>query len=262
MRSIRGGMGLGDALYVQAVARHFASKGESLKIATAYPEVFKPLNGHASTMPFTRAGINLLAHYTARKGMGGTTQFQDVCLSAGLKEPIPLCLDWAIQNEALVTDVRARAAGKPIVLIQLMRPPMNRKDKFGASLLPRASAIQRCLDRLRGKAFLVQVGSGKRLHELSGIDLDLADKTSLTDLLDLASVADRFLGYVSFFVPLAESLEKRALFVWSSRGLCDPIAYVRQITPEKIIHRKDLCKWVIDDDAPAKIEEAADALLL
>jgi hypothetical protein len=66
------------------------------------------------------------------------------------------------------------------------------------------------------------------------------------DLLDVASVADGFLGYCSFMVPLAESFSKPALFVWSHRGLRAPQAYVRQITPQKILHR-DTSHFVMDD---------------
>lgn len=262
MRSIRGGMGLGDALYVQAVARHLAAKGERLKVATAWPDVFRPLNGSVECMPFTRAGISIVAHYTTQKGRRGTTQFEDVCATAGLSEPVPLSLDWrAPTSSPLLDRVREVAAGRPIVLVQLMRPPMNRKDRFGASLLPSGAVMQLMVDRVRDRACLVQVGSGKRLHELTGVDLDLADRTTVSELLDVATIAAGLVGYVSFFVPLAESLGKPAVFLWSSRGLRDPVAYVRQITPEKVLHRKDLAGFAVDDWPRDKIEGVVDAFL-
>lgn len=259
MRSIRAGMGLGDALYLQSVARHLVKRGEKVKVMTAWPDVFKPLNGSVECQPFTRAGVDLVAHYTTRKGIPGTSQFEDCCLNARLDGPVELKLEWPVRPSKLVTEIRMEARGRPVVLVQLMRSPMNRKDKFGASLLPDGKAMQKCIDRLKDRCYLVQVGSGPSLYELQGLHRDLANQTEVDELLDVAANADGFLGYVSFFIPLAESLGKPALMVWSSKGLRDAVAYVRQITPEKVIHRKDLVRVVMDD--AKDIEGAADAFL-
>lgn len=260
MRSIRAGMGLGDALYLQSVVRHLTASGEKLLVRTAWPEVFRQLNGSVQVAPFSRAGINVLAHYVSRKGIPGTTQFEDCCINAGVKDPIEMRLDWKPTTK-LADEVVKQAAGRPIVLVQMMRPPMNRRDKFGASLLPNGDVVQACIDQMRRRVFLVQVGSGICLHYFNGIDLDLSNKTTVTELLDIASVASGFIGYVSFFVPLAESFGKPALFVWASRGLKDRIAYVRQITPEKVLHRKDLSQFVIDDWDIERVKGVADAFL-
>lgn len=261
-RAIRGGMGLGDALYVQAVTRHLTARGQGLKVCTAWPDIFKPLNGSVELAPFTRLGNPIVAHYTMRKGVVGTSQFQDVCLNAGVKEPVELKLDWQVVDQVLVNKVRQLAAGKPVVLVQLMRPPMDRKDKFGASLLPRGEAVQVCLDRLRERgAFLVQVGAGRCLYQLTGIDLDLSNQTTVSQLIDLAAIADHVIGYPSFIVPLAESLGKSGLYVWSARGLRDPIVYVRQVTPAKVIHRTGLAVVAHDDWSVDNLRRAADALL-
>lgn len=258
MRTIRGGMGLGDAIYVQAVARHLVARGERVRVMSAWPDVFKPLNGHCEVKPFTRNGIDTLAHYTSRKSVRGSDQWQDVCFNARVPGA-ELKIDW--QPGPMAADLRQRAAGKPILLTQLMRAPMGRADGFGASLLPDAQAVQVALDRLRDRFFVVQVGSGRPLHALRGLDLDLAGKTTVSELIDAAYAADAMLGYVSFFVPLAEALGKPALFIWSRRGLNDPKPYVRQITPEKILHRKTLCRWVMDDVPRETIERAADGLV-
>lgn len=259
MKAIRAGMGLGDALYLQSVVRHLALKGQRLEVRTEWPDVFRPLNGSVSLAPFSRAGAPIVAHYTSRKGVPGTTQFQDSCMNAGIRESVEMKLDWKVQNTALVERVRQAAELKPIVLVQLMRPPMNRRDRFGASLLPNAAVMQSCVDRLRLRAFTVLVGSGVCVHPLKNVDLDLSNQTSVSDLLDVSSIASAFFGYVSFFVPLAESFGKPAFFVWSHRGLDDAVAYVRNITPEKVLHRKDLCRFVVDSWPTTQIEEALDA---
>jgi hypothetical protein len=257
VKTIRGGKGIGDALYVQAVARHLTQGEERLKVATPWPEVFLPLNGRVQCIPFRRDKINILAHYSARRAMP-TGQFEDVCLSAGLRKPVELRIDWTIQDHALVD--RLKQHGKPIVLVQLPRAPMGRTDGFGAELLPDGKAIQRAIDRLRERCLLVQVGRGEALFRLRGLHIDLANETTVTQLLDLGAACSGVVGYVSFILPLAESMGKPGLMIWSRKGLRSGQAVVRHITPQKVVHRKDLIRSVRDaHDDP--IEAEADAFL-
>ncbi len=138
---------------------------------------------------------------------------------------------------------------------------MDRKDSFGAELLPDCRTIDRLIAMARERgAFVVQIGAGRPLYRLSGIDLDLANQTSVTDLLDIATEVDGFLGYVSFIVPLAESLDKRALLVWSRRGLAAGHPYVRQITPQKVLE-KATSRAVFDDATEAQLIGAVNELL-
>jgi hypothetical protein len=255
VKTIRGGMGLGDAFYVQAVARHLVKQGQAIRAATAYPDVFRPLG--IECIPFTRQGIQILAHYSLRKGYP-TGQFEDCCIQAGIREPVDLKIDWEVEDAAL-TD-RLRSHGKPIVMVQLPRNPMGRTDGFGSDLLPDCNRIQLAIDALQGRALLVQVGAGRPLFKFTGIDVDLANETTLPQLLDIAAVSFGAIGYVSFMLPLCESLGKRALLVWSRKGLQSQTMYVRQITPEKVIHRKDLVVSV-NDGAGDDIESAVEAFL-
>lgn len=259
MRTIRGGKGLGDALYVQAVARHIVAGGERLRVATAWPDVYAPLGDRVECVEFRKTDIQILAHYALRKGFR-TDQFTDVCLQSGLPGAVELRLDWAIRDAALVHALRREAAGRPICLVQLPRVPMDRKDGFGAELLPDGRALQRAVDVLRGRALLVQVGAGRALYRLSGLDVDLAGQTSVTQLLDVAAACDGALGYVSFMLPLCESLGKAIMLVWSRRGLKSPVGFVRQITPDKTIHRKNLARVVLDGERD-DVEGAASAFL-
>jgi hypothetical protein len=256
-RSIRGGMGLGDALYVQSVARHLIEKGESLRVHSAWPDVFRPLGDRAKVVPFSRTGVQIVAHYPSRKRFTQTTQFEDCCLTAGIKERVDLRLDWDPLNLDLIDYLRSK---RRVLCVQLPRAPMGRKDGFGAELLPDCSVIQAIIDRLQDRFFIVQIGSGKSLHEFRGIDLDLANQTSVTDLIDVATAADAFLGYVSFLVPLAESLNKPAMLVWSRRGLRSGQPYISSITPKKILH-KPSSRYLMDDANDQTINESVEALL-
>jgi hypothetical protein len=258
IKKIRCGMGLGDSLYLQSVVRHFVKRGMRLKVCSAWPDVFKPLGDMVEVVPFTRQGVQILAHYSMRKAVKGTTQFQDCCIQAGIGEPVELKLDWTPENHALID--RLKAHGKKIVVVQLPRNPMGRTDGFGKELMPRCEVIQKIIDSWQGKALLVLIGAGTPLFEFKGIDIDLSNKTSVTDLLDVASIADAFLGYCSFMVPLAESFSKPALFVWSSKGISAIDPFIRSITPEKVLHCKT-SQFVIDTWDEGKITEIADGFL-
>lgn len=258
LKAVRSGKGLGDSLYLQSVVRHLVEGGAgNLEVCTSWPDVFRPLQGRIRLSPFRRERIDVSYHYISRKRIQGTDQFIDCCLSAGLSEPVDLRLDWVPQNKRLVDNLRS--SGKPIVIVQLPRVPMGRADGYGDDLLPDCRAIQKVIDRLDKRALTVQIGAGKPLHRFRGIDLDLANKTSVRDLLDVASVAAGAVGYCSFIAPLAESLRKPMLLVWSRRGLNSRNDFVRAITPDKIIHRPQTSRAIMDDCTLPELEEAVNA---
>lgn len=256
MRSIRGGSGLGDALYVQSVARHLVEQGEELEICSDWPDVFRPLADRVTVSPFRRDRVDVLAHYTRRRERRDTDQFVDCCMEAGVGPKVEMRLDWTVQDPEFVAPFEEFA---PIVLVALPRVPMDRTDKFSLPLIPDWNVVQRAIDLLVGRAFIVQVGKGDALHRFSGIDLDLANRTSVADLLDVASIANAFLGYCSFMVPLAESFGRPGLFVWSRRGLTAG-GWIGGLTPQKVLHG-DRSRFVIDDCGDADLEREVGALL-
>lgn len=234
MRSIRGGMGIGDAIYLAAVVRHLVARGEQLEVCTAWPEVFQAYADRIKLSPFRRSPVDVLAHYSRRRNWR-TRQFEDVCIQAGIAGPVELRLDWTVTDQDLTR--RLLAYRRPIVCVQLPRAPMGRTDGIGHELLPDCRRIQEVLDRLRGRVLLVQIGAGRPLYKFSGIDVDLRDETTISQLFDVASLASGFVGYVSYLVPMAEAFEKPALLVWSRMGLRSTTGFVRQITPQKILER-------------------------
>ncbi len=257
MISIRAGRGIGDALYLQSIVRHFVEQGQRIEACSDWPDVFRPLDGKVKVSPFRRDRISKVAHYTSRKTVTATDQFQDCCINAGIRGPVDLRMDWMPVNVDLIE--RIRRDGRPRVIVQMPREPFGRSDGYGLELLPDCSALQRALDEIRGRALLIQVGSGTSLHRLRGIDLDLSNETSVSDLLDVAWAASGFIGYCSFMVPLAESFSKPALFLWSRRGLNSRNDYLRTITPRKILHRAS-SHHIIDDCSDREMTEAVDAL--
>ena len=257
MRSIRGGMGLGDAIYVQAVARYLVARGERLEVCTAWPDVFAPIAHAVQFAEFRRQRIDVLAHYSARKG-SARRQFEDVCDAAGLPETAPLAIDWSRTSD--ISD-RVRSPDRPMILVGMPRPPMARIDGFGKELMPERAALEAALSGIRGRAQVVMVGAGEPLYRFN-VDLDLSNRTTVPELFDLAMAADGFLGWVSYLLPLAEVFSKRAFFVWSTRGLRAGHTYVRQITPAKIIFKPETTKSIFDSAPLEEIERASAAALL
>lgn len=257
--SIRAGRGLGDSLYLQSIVRYFVETGRRPIIFSDWPAAFEHLG--VAVSPFRRSGVDVIAHYVTRKDAPGTTLFEDMCIAANVPRETPLSLRRRTVDERFVAAILAAARSKPIVMVQQPREPFGRADGFGLDLLPRLSALQRVVDRLKGGAYLVQVGAGPSMGALRNLDLDLVDRTSVAQVLDLAAVASGLLGYCSFFLPLAESLSKPSLMIWSGRGLRSPVPYIRSITPAKILHRPDLSRWVLDECPESEICREADAFL-
>jgi hypothetical protein len=257
MISIRCGAGLGDAIYLQSVARHLVERGHKVEACCDWPDVFLPLGGKVTVSPFRRKPIDRLAHYSQRRAIAGTTQFEDCCIQAGIREAVDLRLDWQPVNVDLLS--RLRASDKPVIVVQMPRAPFGRTDGYGMEFLPNCRRIQDAIERLCGRAFLVQIGNGERQFRFDGIDLDLADRTSVSDVIDVGYAADGFLGYCSFIVPLAESFSKPALLVWSRKGLNSRHDVVRTMKPTKILHRPS-SRWVMDDCSDDELTGAVNAL--
>lgn len=255
IKNIRAGSGFGDSIYLQSVVRHLVSKGESLIVRSDYPDLFEHLN--TPVIKFGKGGPAIVAHYSLRKNIPSTSQFQDCCIAAGIKEAVEMRLDWAVrQPDILARHSRPVKREYTTLAVMLPRAPMDRKDGFGQELKPDYSVIDGLLQKNSASIVSVLVGAGKPLYTYKSIDLDFSNKTTIPDLLDIASVADGFVGFCSFMIPLAESLNKPFFALWSSRGLKSKVQYVRSITPEKIIHRKDLGHYAVDSATPQAIEKA------
>jgi ADP-heptose:LPS heptosyltransferase len=129
---------------------------------------------------------------------------------------------------------------------------MNRSDGFANDLLPNWKTLDQLI---QCEAFKVQIGQGAPLFKFHGIDLNLANKTSIADLLDIASLVDGFVGWCSFMLPLAESLGKPFFTLWSARGMRSREPFIRSLTPKKVIHRKDLSYHAVDDEPFNRIHQ-------
>lgn len=252
MIRIRGGAGLGDAIYVRIVGEHLA-KRDKVTCCSNYPEAF--LGADVTVEAFRKTHVDVVAHYTTARAKKETTQWRDVCDTA--KVPyLPLRFEWSVRNLALVTDLRRRAEGRPLVIVHGGRAPFGRTDGLGLKLVPERRGFDEVIGELRD-CFLVRVGNAEHRYALD-VALDLNGSTSVSDLIDIAATCDAVVAQVSFMCPLAEVFAKPLLAVWSARGLLSTTEVVRQITPRKILELQS-SRFVMDDWTPDHIREEARA---
>lgn len=254
MYRVRGGSGLGDAIYLRPIVEHLQSKskGTPVTVCCEYPEVFRGIECNVDS--FRRNNVNVVAHYTMGKKNTNTNQWQDVCALAGVGN-VALRTEWRVVNKALVDRVKNEASGRPVVLVHGGRVPMARRDGFGRELLPRKEAFDAVVDSLAG-CFTVQIGQAAQIYPIK-TDISLNGSTSVSDLLDLAHECDGAVGQCSFIIPLCEIFDKPLLCVWSHEGIVKGRhEYIRQITPKKVLS-KPTSQAVIDSLPIEKIKESA-----
>ena len=252
VKTIRGGRGFGDALYIRPFAEHFQRENYRVRVLTDYRDVFRGLD--ATVEPFNRNGANVIAHYVGGKHNQGTTQWQDVCNSVGVQ--IPQRIEWKQNGGALLDTVRAEAKGRPIVLVNGGRYPMNRPDGFGLDLLPQKRAFDVVVGAL-SDCLTIRIGKGPEKY---GIDceLDLSDATGAADVIDLAAICSGIVGQCSFAIPLAEVFDKPLLMIWSVRAKDAEHEFVRMIEPRKVLS-KPTDSWVLDAVSDETLRNAARA---
>lgn len=247
---IRGGSGLGDSLYLRPICEYLARAGNVVTALSNFPDVF--LDSGCAVEPFRRDRVDMIAHYVGGKHNAATTIWQDICAHAGVS--VPLRFEWSTRNKRLVRRLEQGAAGRPLLLVHGGREPMGRRDKFGIELLPFEHAFAAVAEAL-DDCYRVRVGRGDQLYPIP-CDIDLTNQTSVADVLDIAKASAGIVSMCGFPLPLAEALDKPALFVWSSRGLASAHSFIKSVTPAKMLS-KPSSRFVMDDRPVEELQEAA-----
>ena len=253
MIRIRCGRGIGDSLYLRPIVDHLVSTGERVTALSDYPDIF--IGSGATVEPFSRKpyAANRVANYTHRMHDQTTTQWQDILRSAQIPD-IPLRFSWSIKNVALIAGLKAKAAGRPIIVVHGGREPMARNDKYGRDLMPTRESFEAAIAAL-DDCFTVRIGNAPHLYDLL-VSLDLQGSTTVSDLLDIAWACDGVIAQCSFAIPLAECFAKPLLAIWAARGLRSATAYIRTVSPAKVLTvPKSL--FVIDDYVGQRIAGVA-----
>jgi len=259
LKTIRAGRGLGDSIYLASIVTHFGLHGGRLCVLSDHPDVFRHTPGARAVEPFDRNGVDIVSHYVMGKRNTKTTQFQDMVAAAGITEEVPLRLMWRKGTPSLIDGLRAD--GRPVVCVQMPRAPMGRTDGFGAELMPDFEVMQSVVDAVGKHASIVQIGGGAPLFYFRGLTMNLANGTTVEQLIDIAQAADGFIGYPSFVIPLAESFRKPLFAIWAKAGLRSNTDFIRLITPEKVVHHKEDAFVITDKNNQQEISERVDAFL-
>lgn len=249
-KRIRGGSGLGDSLYLRPICEHLAHDGYRIVVMSNFADVF--IDSGCVVEPFRRDRVDMVAHYVGGKRNPATTIWDDICAHAGVT--VPLQFHWQRRNKRLIRQLEQDAAGRPIVLVHGGREPMGRRDKFGIELLPFEDKFNAAIAAL-DDCFKVRVGRGDTLYQVT-CDVDLTNRTSVADVLDIAWASAGVVSMCGFPIPLAEAFDKPALFIWSSRGLASAQQFIKTVTPGKMLS-KPISRYVIDDQPVEQLQEAA-----
>ena len=263
---------------MQAVVAHLLKHGQNnLEVCSDWPDVFSHLNprkvtkkdgsvqmnpgGAFDIAPFARSRIDVVAHYSGRKTVKGTSQMEDCFISAKLPPILNPELKWRITNPELTGRIQKAAGARRIVFFQHLRPPMDRKDGFGDEMVPSQYSVADVLSALKrdGDTFVIKIGQGESLDSVP-FDMDLRNRLTVKELLDVACVSDLFVGQCSLIIPLSECLGIPCviLFGHGIRSASHP--FIRSICPEKLLlrHNRNGCielgLWDDDREIKTKVQ--------
>lgn len=250
--------GLGDAIYLRAVALHFLGRGEHLKIWTRWREVFTGLGVEFADADAVDTLIakrereprhdlrNVTACLHCRVPyIMARDKFALACLQAGIEDEIELRMCWSVSNASLVSAVRSKADGRPILIYQ---PPRHANNAPERVLQPHRAAVFKFLES-RGDYLRVKIGHPEFTVDGPDLpcDLDLYGKTSVPEAFDLISDADLVFGENCFLPVAAQAMDRSFVLMMSRRALTSNLNKVRGITPERMVQKPHLGRVIFDE---------------
>jgi ADP-heptose:LPS heptosyltransferase len=238
--TIRGLSGLGDALLLYPIIKYFL-KTNPVTVFTNYPFVFEAIHTQpdmeALTFnPFHRtAPVDIDCSYLPRKEIYETTNYQDMCLAAG------------IEDQPFVYEYPKIEVVKPEKYVLFVDPyyPLSSggcKNPAVIDAIPDFSMFQKAIDYYKDHGFsIVLVGkSNVSLNiKLKGIDLNLVDKTEFFELCELVKSAAVVITQQGLFIHLAEMLGTPLIALFAKKALASKIIFLRSFYPCKFINRSN-----------------------
>ena len=243
---IRSGSGLGDNLYMQSIVNYLVKQGKKMIVSTAFPDMFSHLP--VEVCAFSKLNANMVSHYTTRKHIKETSQFEDCCINCNVPTDIPLKLDWRYRHSEITKQILKQAGSKKIVVVAQPRVPFGRHDNFGIELMPEEKPFLKCVEMLMDAGyFIVRTGNLRPFWEVP-CHFDAAFKIKLPGKFDIAHITSGYFGQVSSIIPIGESFGKPVLSMLSRKGLNSKNQFISLITPEKVNHYKKTSLTVLDDE--------------
>lgn len=248
IRKLNAPKGLGDAIYLRALALHCLNAGERVEVCTRWPEVFAGL-------PVKIRSADRFDDYDALSHMVACLhcqvphirkidKFRLACLQAGIAEPVELKLNWAVRNRPLVETITEKAAGKPILLFQPLKLAHNEEQKL---MQPNAAAYSGFINS-KAEFFRVKVGDAACVEKSQlDCDLDLIGKASISDVFDIATATDVIFGEMSYLPILAQAMDRKFTAMFSRRGIDSKNKRASGVTPERLIQKPHLATVLFDE---------------
>lgn len=239
--------GLGDAIHVRAVVLHLLKQGEEITVFTLWPDVFDNLPVSVRPADEAKQHLDLTSARACVQCMvphiRGLSQFRNVCLQAGILEPIDLDIEWSARNSPLLDGVLSKA-DRPILIFQPLKRVNNEEDELRR---PNVDAFDRLIAGHEDH-FTVRIGHPQFVEDMPiACDLDLFGKLSVTDAIDLVTIADLVCSEPSYLGILAQAFDKKLECLFSARGLRSKVKSVAGATPERLFHKKQKTTAIYDE---------------
>lgn len=214
MLNIKGCSGFGDAIYLRSMVEWLLHhRSDQYQVFTRYPQVFEDLNVQPCEYLQNQYQIDYDATYLSRKHITDTTQFEDMCIMAGLPIKIPFT------SMLKARDPLSYTLALPLVI------PMNGCPKT-VEMMPFEEEYMAYLENFPNVLML----------------RSQFDFLHLVDLFNHASVVICQQGWGN---ALAQLLDVPCKCVFTERALNSKYEFIKQITPGKVIEKKNLVEAII-----------------
>ena len=227
-------LGLGDAVYCYPILKELAQtrfEGRPIYIArNPYRSLFEPLKNFGNFVDTLTPNAPVLKiHYRQRRDKA-TTQYEDLCIAAGLRKAPEFVFDWPYEfNPDFAKQLMTQLGGVGYIVVKEPCAAHMHKKNMQPSIEPRPDEMDEMLAGFRGAGYkIISVGQEERFkHRLKNIDIDLDDKTSLTDYITLVKFASCVITQPGHLVPLAQAFHRPFKVFYQESGF-------PHIRPEKL----------------------------
>lgn len=238
--------GLGDALYLRAVALHLLRRGELLTLYSKWPDAFADLA--VTVLPRSecegRDDLRNVLYSLSRDDPHGKSNFEAACEKAGIAEPVDLRLDWTVKNPDLIERITEQAAGRKIFVYQPLKFARNNEQRL---LRPQREPYNRFIANHR-EHFRIRLGEPPYVDadRSAPCEMDLLGNSTIHDAFDIGTIGDLFFGESCFIPMLGEASGKRFAIMFTRQALKSD-GRIRNVTPARLFHRKELGEAVYDE---------------
>jgi hypothetical protein len=247
---LRPSQGLGDAVYMRPVVRHYLDLGNEVVVVTRHPGAYSDLNCK------TVAEEDFMdCQASSRTMTKGTNIYQDTLIASGIDHK------QAPQMDLRCVGVpRDFGPGNPVCVVRNPSVPVKGDDS-ARCMVPDIAVFQRIMDTFKDRVRFVLIGWRINFDVvLRGAHEDLTGITSLRDYFAAVAGADLVLTQPGHMLAIAEALHKPLLAVFAHKGLASTEKRYRFTTPDKVL-TSPRSHWTIDAMAPEDQFRAFEAVL-